>query len=349
MKKNIKLYNVAKRTIATVTLCSVCLAGVGIADSFGANGASRGNGTISEEADFGGYYLDGVIVAENLNFGRNSVSGGEGIVKVVKGGKGVVDVTLETTDDVLKDASIFGNEGYGSYLELKRWNDTDFTTNVLGTVNFSQAGWDTSYSTLKNRGGKTYVTYDGACSEVAMTILAEYYNYKNVAKISDSDSRYCSHWEYYFGKFMDIARAKGVYPMERKMVKESGLETLVVSGTNSNFACVLSAFYKDKDIKLRGNYYRSKEEKKKDFKKDMREKVVSRLDLNNPVIGQFAVPNGGAHSMVIVGIYRVVRLNNIKNYYVVNDGWKNCESGNHRIQYIDEKYLNSIVYVTAYK
>ena len=358
MNKKIKLHNAAKRTIAALTIVSMTVTGIGMMDSSAFNGVLSGNGllsgdgtlsgngTISGNADLSGdavmsgdvyweydYNNTGEdLLANCLNESTSVRKIGESYSSAT--GPSIYDVVLETQTDAENDVK----KQYKSYSDVKvssSFLKVPSNKDTLDTCNYKQSRLNEYYDSKYKEayGGQPA---DGTCTEVAITSAVEFLNRMKVTSIKNLTYKSC------FVNVLYCAKKNGawVYEYDKEEGKWKG-------GTyNAKTYKIINDYYKMKKEKLFGVYDPTPQY---DYIKD-------RLEAGKSVLGHFEVlkPNGkvDGHCMNINGIlYVKVRYRNSskdsyksKNviYYVVNDGWHNCDSGNYRIQYINSKYIDTM-------
>lgn len=229
----------------------------------------------------------------------------------------IIDAVLETQDDAEEEAK----SSYSSYKYVSVSSEYE----RLNTYNYSQ-------STLNNYFNSHYSDnkVKGTCSEVASTSAVEYYDRKGYTDIRNFNENGC------FCVLMNCAIDTGAW-------KHNGGKG---STTDSQLKKVISKYYDIYKEDYDGNYDTT----------FLKTKIYSSIDDGKPVMGAFHVTTKDGtdegHCMNICGYLEVtVKYKNNKYlpynskkiiYYIVNDGWTNCKSGNKRIQYVNSKYLTSI-------
>ena len=326
MKKRIKLHKAAKRMIAVMTIFSMTVTGVGMIESSAYNGVLSGdsilsgdgtlsgNSVISGNADlYGrGYGCDNKVLkrVDELKYSKVGRS------RKVDKAKDFDDVIIETIDDVAEDAKKC--VGDVKVYDARYKKITDY---ALMTNNYRQSTFNTGFLDEHKRKIK------GSCSEVATTIISEYYNRKERCVIRKGDKKgYQDNWKPYFNNYIVVGMTIGIYDGD---------------GTDSSKVHKLyTPFY---------NIY--KKNMSGDCDSIMLDRTIKSYNsCAKPVVGSFEAPNGDRHSMAILGYYDVEvyykkgSKNKLKTYryYAVNDGHKTCYEGNYRVQYISDKYIEYI-------
>lgn len=307
-----------------LTIVSMTVTGFGMMDSSAFNGVLSGDGLLSGDGILSGNgTISGDAVdKENDDCKKNSRNGIDDVKKrVVSVGKATMeDIVMETGDDIvnyeknkIKNADTIKASGY-------------IEDGTLATVNYRQGYMNTEYKNL------TGVTVNGTCAAVASIIVAEYYNYKDYCVVNTrSKRRDGSFWKLHFKEFVDLARKMKIY------CKDGGMYT-------TQYYKIFNPYYK---LYKKTMYGHLRTESKKVMVDDY---VDNYLEKGKPVIGNFKAPNGKEHAMVIIGRYRVNvkysigKLEKMESstYFIVNDGWHDCDGGNYRVQYIAPKYLIDI-------
>lgn len=277
------------------------------------NATMSGNAILSGDATMSG----NAILSGDALQGRDCSAVGS---SYRDGSAGMTDVVLETYNDAVDDAkSRVGGYKYVTVSVTK-------SKSILATNNYSQTEMNEYYNKYNNK------KFRGTCSEVAATILTEYYNRKGKCVIRKGDTKgYIINWKPYFRQYLNIAY------YDLKIYDGEGTTTNKVQK-------LFKPFYKANEKSMVGD---------RDvwFVKDT---IESYNKNGKPVLGNFEAPNGDRHSMIIAGYYDItVKYRNktsesykykVYRYYVVNNGWKTWYSGNYRIQYIRAEYLkNGIV------
>ena len=303
MNKKIKLHNAAKRTIAALTIVSMTVTGIGMMDSSAFNGVLSGNGLLS----------------------------GDGTLS----GNGTISGNADLSGDAVMSGDVYWEYDYNNTGE-------DLLANCLNeSTSVRKIG--ESYSSAT--GPSIYDVVLETQTDAENDVKKQYKSYSDV-KVSSSFLKVTSiknlTYKSCFVNVLYCAKKNGawVYEYDKEEGKWKG-------GTyNAKTYKIINDYYKMKKEKLFGVYDPTPQY---DYIKD-------RLEAGKSVLGHFEVlkPNGkvDGHCMNINGIlYVKVRYRNSskdsyksKNviYYVVNDGWHNCDSGNYRIQYINSKYIDTM-------
>ena len=244
--------------------------------------------------------------------------------------KTMYDIVLETLSGVEKDALDRLDYKYEKVSSEK-------SPYILMTYNYNQADMNGAY--LKECGGN----YTGTCSEVAITSLVEYYHRKNrdggrISTIKGSNGKVDTTgsfdiWKKQFFRILDYAIAINAYDLEDP---DGGT-------ASSKIDNVVTKYYEANRKDLKGN-------RDTTF---LKSKIESYNEAAKPVLGSLKAPNGSGHSVVIAGYYDIKveykkkesakYKSKVYRYYVINDGWKTCYSGNDRVQYVREEYVKAIV------
>lgn len=185
------------------------------------------------------------------------------------------------------------------------------------------------------------VEVHGTCGFVASTTEIEYYTRKKLA-----ETLYHKDFKIIFSTMVNLGFGSGGYHNTNtsKSKKSSSKESLGISP--KNLAPLFTKYYKmHSKNNIKGEYSTS----------SMKSIINNYIKNQKPVLGSFKAPNGDGHFMAIAGYYDItVQYKNNKRdkkystettrYYVVNDGY-NLATGSKggRIQYINEKYLKTIV------
>lgn len=288
-------------------------------DALSGNAVISGDAVVSGDAEISG---DAVLSGDAEISGDAVVSGDAKSRECssvgdsyTSSGLGMDDIVVETLDDAKNDALSRPSGSKNAFIA-----DVSQSEGVWGTHNFSQSWLNKAYKI------EFGIKINGTCSEVAATILSEYYNRKERCVISSDRKGYQSTWFPYFDKYITIASCLGIY-------KSSG-------GTDSDRLCIIfEPFYNMYNKSMEGKKYTSNLSDNVD---KLHKKAI-------PVIGTFVAPNKEAHSMVIAGyyditvVYRTESNTNYKSttyrYYAVNNGWDSSCKGDKRIQYIRRSYL----------
>ena len=352
MKKRVIIKSMARRIVAVSIIGSMALTGIEMMDSSAFNGMVSGDGLLSGNGALSGdANLSGDVVMSGDSYWKNEYNDTEEKViissfnennKVRKVGESynsapgpsIYDVVLETQTDAENDVK----KQYKSYSDVKissSFLKVPSNKDTLDTHNFEQNDLNDDYN---SRYSEVYdkKPADGTCTEVAITSSAEFFNRMKITSIKKFKYTTC------FVNVLYCAKMNGawVYEYDKKEDRWKG------STYNAKTYKIINDYYKMKKEKLFGVYDPTPQY---DYIKD-------RLEAGKSVLGHFEVlkPNGkvDGHCMNINGIlYVKVRYRNSskdsyksKNviYYVVNDGWHNCDSGNYRIQYINSKYIDTM-------
>ena len=341
MKKRVIIRSMARRIVAVSIIGSMALTGIEMMDSSAFNGVLSGDGLLSGDGTLSGNgTISGNATSEKIDDKeKNKVCRGKDDFRKV-GKVSIRDLIFETSDDAVEDAKKTCNRYSGAKFVSSKGNyySLNYSTNTIKSVNYSQSDLNAFYYSYKKK------KVNGTCAEVAMTILSEYYNYKQYCEILEKtkkNKRSISYWQIYFCDYIDLATKEKYFPAR----EEKG-------GTKLGYYHVFKLFYDMFGKKVEGKAsYATKSE--------MKELIKHILKYNNrPLIGDFFASeedDAEGHTMVIVGLYTITityKLNgktysyNV-DYYVVNNGGNNCEEGNKRIQYIRTTYLYSTKYITC--
>jgi hypothetical protein len=183
--------------------------------------------------------------------------------------------------------------------------------------------------------------FEGTCAEVAITSLVEYYHRKNrdggrLSCVKGKDGKVdltgdVSVWIYQYLGILSHAIAVDAYD-------QNDPEGGTITGKMDD---IISGYYKGFGKGLRGNIDLT----------FLESKIESYNEKAKPVIGNLTAPNDDGHSVVIAGYYDIKveykkkasdkYKSKVYRYYVINDGWHTCDSGNYRVQYVRDEYLES--------
>ena len=320
MKKRVIIKSMARRIVAVSIIGSMALTGIEMMDSAAFNGTVSGNKMLSGDGLLSG---DGsisgdVIDKKQKDLKKFAYNGMNDIEKRVVSKATMEDIVIETGDDVvnyeknkiknnIKNVKILKANGY-------------IIDGTLDTVNYEQKYMNTEYEKL------TGVTVKGTCAAVASIIVAEFYNYKDYCVVNTkSKRRDKAFWRLHFKEFVDLARKMKIY-----YNKDGGMYT-------TQYYKIINPYYKLYKKTMYGHLRTDNY-------------VDNYLEIGKPVIGNFRAPNEIEHAMAIIGTYRVnvkYKVGNLEKmtsstYFIVNDGWHDCDGGNYRVQYIASKYLIDI-------
>ena len=353
-KKRFKLQNVvkSKRMIAMLTIVSMTVTGFGMMDSSAFNGVLSGDGLLSGNSILSGNpdlsgdaVINGDVYWKNeyKDTDANAIVGGlnenNKVRKVGESynsatGPSIYAVVLETQTDAENDVK----KQYKSYSDVKvssSFLEVPSNKDTLDTHNYDQDDLNKLYN---SRYLEVYdkKPADGTCTEVAITSSAEFFNRMKIASIKNFNYTVC------FVNVLYCAKMNGAwaYIYDEKEDRWKG------TTYNAKAYKIITDYYKMKKVKMYGLYDTNY----------LYDYIKDNLKDGRAVPGHFKVlkPDGGVdgHCMNINGIlYVKVRYRNSSKdsyksktviYYVVNDGWHNCDSGNYRIQYINSKYITAI-------
>ncbi|WP_156922977.1 hypothetical protein [Eubacterium xylanophilum] len=264
-----------------------------------------------------------------------------------------VDTNLEVSENGVKHSKRYGSEGFDSII-LETLDDAKknalgkhkncYKKSILSTIKSTKWILNTRNvrQTYCNRiyyleyGDQVGMIPSGTCVQVTGSIMAEYYTRKGFAKTYEGAKYINAFKEMLYITFFD----------NQIHFKKLGNGEVWSSGTEDYYVPTMyEKFYQRHNNKTRG-FRETDVDNLYSF-------IKNTISFSRPVHGGFVAPDKSAHAMSICGAYEItVEYKEKKKgkaktkkyvYLVVNDGAKDCDDGNKRVQYIQKKYLDGIV------